>query len=441
MRTHLSSAIPFVVLAALGAGCSPSSENAPSGGGGGGISIPSSGGATGQGGATAPGAGSTGTGTGGGTFIPDPGTGSTGGEPSFDQGGLQGLLNSACASNQARTEQAPSVLQFVVDTSGSMGNRAPGTRSTKWDVTKQALKDAITALPESTGVGILYFPETNGGQSGKNPDGTWQTRPVNQCLDLKNQVLIDVAGPAGSPHRTAILTSLDAPGRPNGGTPTHDAYNAGIAAIQQTTLPGKRYVVLITDGQPTYAEGCAGTGRQQDANDPRPIIATGTDAASKGVDTFVIGSPGSDEANAAGFPDARTWLSMLARAGGTAAANCADTGPTYCHFDMTQQADFSTALQQALQLIVGTVVGCSYAIPANGNVDAAKVNVVYTPAGGAAVLVPKFAGTGACTDGWQYSADGKSVELCQNTCNVVRADKNPELDVIFGCATQTSTPR
>ena len=265
----------------------------------------------------------------------------------------------------------------------------------------------------------MYFPEEVGGLEPPDQLGVWETRAVDICLDLRNQVGIDLAGATNSPHRTQVIQSLDAPGRPNGGTPTHDAFKIGVATISQTTLTGNRFVVLITDGQPTYAEGCAGTGRQQDANDPRPIIEEARRAAQQGIRTFVIGSPGSEEANAAGFPQARTWLSMMAAAGGTAVAGCSDNGPNFCHFDMTQQTDFSKALQDTLKLIVGTVVGCSYPIPASsGAIDPNKVNVFFTPAADCG-LVPRFAGMGACvrvaaTGRWQQR---RAVSV---TCDIVK---------------------
>lgn len=423
------------------AACSASSGDPGSADGTGGLPI-GGGGTPNAGGTPSPSAGGLSTSDGGTLNIP--GSGGAGGKAGGGAGTIDDIRNSSCAANTARTEALPSVLELVVDTSGSMRQAAPGQLFlTKWDVTREALRSAINQLPQSTGVGVMYFPEKSADASRQISDGVWETRPVEVCIDLRNQVGIDLAGPQGSPHRARVLQSLDAFGRPNGGTPTHDAYKIGVSNISQTTLPGNRFVVLITDGQPTYAEGCAGTGRQQDANDPRPIIEEARRAAQQGIRTFVIGSPGSEEANARGFPDARTWLSMMATAGGTATPGCSDNGPNFCHFDMTQQTDFSKALQDTLKLIVGTVVGCSYPIPtpASGTIDKDKVNVFFTPGSGTAAVVPKFAGTGPCMEGWTYSADGKSVELCPATCDIVRKDPSPQLDVIFGCVTRTNDPR
>jgi hypothetical protein len=446
MRTIDRALGSFALLSLVIAACSASTGAGPADSNGGatgnGGQSSASGGATGSGGPA-----STGDATGsGGVLIVVPGAGGAtgGGPPSLADGGLDALKNAACAANTARTESAPSVLELVVDTSGSMRDTAPGTNQSKWEVTREALRAAINALPPSTGIGIMYFPEKTAPASTPNGDETDPARPVDVCIDLRNQVGIDIAGAAGSMHRTQVLASLDAPGRPTGGTPTHDAYKIGIDAISKTTLPGNRFVVLITDGQPTYAEGCRGTGRTQDANDPTPIIAeAGNAAQTSNIRTFVIGSPGSEQLGAPGFADARTWLSKMATSGGTATPGCSDNGPNFCHFDMTQKPDFAQALQDTLKLIVGTVVGCSYQIPtpASGMLAKDKVNVIFTPSSGQAALVPQFGGTGDCTSGWRYSADGTKIELCPATCDLVQKDTKPQVDVIFGCATQISVPR
>jgi hypothetical protein len=432
MKTAMCSSLVLAVAVASVSACSAGSGDPGGSQAGTGGVLGVTGGTPGSGGSALPGAGGLSTGNGGFVDIPK----NSGGAGSGAGGGtaIDDIRNSSCAANTARTEALPSVLELVVDTSGSMGQGAPGQLfQTKWFVTREALRSAINQLSPTTGIGVMYFPEKSAGASRRISAGVWETRAVDVCLDLRNQVGIDLAGAANSPHRTRVIQSLDAPGRPNGGTPTHDAFKIGVSNISQTTLPGNRFVVLITDGQPTYAEGCAGTGQQGDANDPRPIIEEARRAAQQGIRTFVIGAPGSEEANAAGFPQARTWLSMMATAGGTAVAGCSDNGPTFCHFDMTTQTDFSKALQDTLKLIVGTVVGCSYPIPATGTIDREKVNVFFTPAAGTAAVVPKFVGTGACVDGWTYSADGKSVELCPATCEIVKKDPSPQLDVIFGC--------
>jgi len=393
--------------------------------------------------------GSRSTGGSGPIFEPGAGTGSSGNL--FTDGGelrdgvLENLRNSACAGDTRRTESLPSVIQFIVDTSGSMGRDAPGSNDSKWQVTRDALGAAIDSLPSSTAIGIQYYPNQGTSPSEPNGDETDPPRAVSECVNTSGAIPIDLLGPAGSAHRGAIASSLAAVD-PEGGTPTHDAYHLALDPIRATQFPGSRFLVLITDGQPTFLSGCRGTGNISDAVDPRPIVDEVTGAAGEGFKTFVIGSPGSEEVGIPIFDDARTWLSMAASTGGTARPGCSDSGPQFCHFDMSQEADFAQALQTTLQLIVGAVLSCSYPVPTPTNgqsIDPDKVNVIYTPAGGASQLVPRapVSGCGPGTEGWRYTDDGGSIELCETTCNRIKGSENPQLDVLFGCSSVIDVPR
>jgi hypothetical protein len=380
-----------------------------------------------------------GSGTGATGPVFNPGTGGNG-SPSLDQdGGLEALRRMACAGQTARTEPLPAVLMLVVDTSGSMDSNAPGGGGSKWEVTREALRAALGNLPASTGAGVLYYPNMNTQPS--DPDGGLSNppRPVTACVRTDAMIPIDLLGAPGSAHRMRLTSSLDNINGPRGGTPTDDAFGTARPPIETTTLPGPRFLVVITDGQPTFLAGCVGTGNVRDAVDPNPIIANVTAAKAAGVSTFVIGSPGSEQiTNVPQYANnTRKWLSLAASAGGTATPGCNDDGPNYCHFDMSQAPNFADALRGALSKIVGTIVSCQYPLPVppnNQTLDPTKVNVVFTPSGGRAELVAQ-SGEANCTSGWHYTADGTHVELCGETCDRVKADPDPTLDVWFGCGT------
>ncbi len=355
------------------------------------------------------------------------GIGSGAGPSLTADGGLDALRKSACADDTARTEPLPSVLELVVDTSGSMNDRAPGTQQSKWQVTHDALKSALDSLTAQTGVGVLYFPDENTSPSMPAGDGTDAPRPPTDCVNLNAQIPIDLLGPAGAAHRTQVSMSLDTINGPSGGTPTHDAFHAGVQAIEATKLTGSRFIVLITDGQPTFLSGCRGTGSTQQPQDPTPILDDVKAARMAGVRTFVIGSPGSEQVGVPIYSDARQWLSMAASLGGTALPGCSDMGPNFCHFDMTKTTNFSQSLRDVLMQIVGTVLSCSYSLPNptnGGTLDKSKVNVVFTPKSGKSELIEQ-APDGMCTEGWQYSTDGTHVNLCTDTCKRVQTADGP----------------
>ncbi|HTV24779.1 MAG TPA: hypothetical protein VMG12_39070, partial [Polyangiaceae bacterium] len=66
--------------------------------------------------------------------------------------------------------------------------------------------------------------------------------------------------------------------------------------------------------------------------------------------------------------------------------------------------------------------------------DPAKINVLYSAAGGAPEVIARSPGD-TCSQGWQYSADQSQVVLCGDTCARVR-DGNGTLNLEFGCATR-----
>lgn len=330
--------------------------------------------------------------------------------------------NGACAGQIAGAEVAPTVLQLVVDTSGSMDDDAPGpVRGSKWDATRRALLAAVDRMPAETAVGVVFYPDVSNSDdnNGNDPNG---------CFDRQADVPLAVLDAAGSQHRRQIQRAFQDQ-KPNGGTPTHDAYAFAVQGLESVTLPGADFAVLITDGIPTFSLGCDDSGRDQDnAVDSGPLVVEAANSLSHGVKTFVIGSPGSE--------GARGDLSRMAEAGGTAIPGCSHQGPVYCHFDMTRAQDFATELAEALGQIAGLALSCSYDIPLPPNgaqLDPAKVNVLFRPGAGQAEVIAQSPGQG-CTEGWQYSQDGSRVLLCGSTCARVR-DAEGSLSLQFGCAT------
>jgi hypothetical protein len=328
-----------------------------------------------------------------------------------------GMLLSAsdtCVGEEAGTELAPAVVELLVDTSLSMDETAPGSRRSKWEETRDAMLNAIGLMPATTAVGVVFFPDVDVG--------------AMPCFDSQADVNIDSLGGSASAQRSAVAAAFQKEA-PRGSTPTHDAYRYALGQLANATKPGQRYLVLITDGTPTYALNCQGSGTPQDPADPRPLIPEAASALGRGIKTFVIGSPGSE--------DARQSLSQMAQAGGTASPGCSNDGPNYCHFDMTQKPDFAVALRDALASISGLALSCVYDIPPppnGGELDFAKVNVLYTPPGEKQQILAQSP-SGSCSDGWAYSPDMSQVLLCGNTCDQVKSASG-QVSLEFGCTTK-----
>ncbi len=359
----------------------------------------------------------------------------------YDQNGFASLTaqqvelvkNSACKGWAGEGESLPAILDFVVDVSGSMDQTAPTTgNQTKWAITRSALRDALDSLPATTAVGMIFFPNMS---TVKNTVGA-KSDP-STCLKTSGEIPIALLGAAGSAQRTALTTGINS-ANAAGGTPTDDAYEYELQNnMSKTQLPGQKFMVLITDGQPTFLKGCFGTGQTSNPVDYTPVVtAIGNAWASEGVKTFVIGSPGS-EAQASTGADGRGWLSHAATVGQTPLTpSCSDSGPNYCHFDMSQVPDFAAGFKDALAQISGQIISCSYSMPAPPTgqaLDAAKINVILTTGAPEYFLVQR-ATSSTCTDGW-YLDSKNNVVLCPNTCNKAKGDPKASLDLLFGCAT------
>lgn len=332
--------------------------------------------------------------------------------------------NDACATSSDAVAPLPSILQLVVDTSGSMewppgwspatpdDSKPPG--ATKWEITSSALLVAVDSLTNQIALGASFFPNVSQG------DG----------ICLLNLVAVPIALLGGkASNARAAWTAAVGNVLAEGATPTHGAYQFGLGLLLASKLPGNKFLLLITDGTPTCTLDCACTEDNLPVNS-QPLIADVAAALVSGVRTFVIGSPGSE--------DTRTVLSRISTAGGTGKPSCSDLGPNYCHFDMTTEPDLAGGLARALDQIALSLRPCEYPIPAppaGQSLEPGLVNVLFTPPGEDTQTIGRDPSANDCRDGWQYTADGAHIVLCGDACARVMASKDATVEVLFGCQT------
>lgn len=354
------------------------------------------------------------------------GTGATTGQPrdggvvELSDAEADALTGAACAGWSAEPETQPAVLELVVDTSLSM-NESPNQRRgrnngpTKWEITRDALKEVVGTLPTELAIGVFFYPNMP-------TEGSRSPRPISACVNVNEGIAV---APLDPQHRARILEALDDQ-QPDGWTPTHGAYRHSLeSSLLPSRYPGQKYLLLITDGAPTLTLECEGeqNGGQAEPVDPQPIVDEVAKARSEGVRTFLIGSPGSEPG--------REWMSLAAIQGATARAGCRLDGAPYCHMDMTTAPDFGAALRAGLNQVTGEI-SCTYDIPEppmGETIDPALVNLVVTTSNGDAQLVLPDS-SGDCSEGWQLS--GNQVVLCEGTCSRVRSD-GASLQLLFGC--------
>jgi hypothetical protein len=239
------------------------------------------------------------------------------------------------------------------------------------------------------------------------------------------------AGTAGK-ATNALLNDTNVPAY--GGTPTAATLVGLTNRLEGLAVSSRTFVILATDGGPNCnanatcdvstcianiesAPGCSpgvapnccdtsdyGAG---DCLDGDPTIAAVSALHAAGVDTYVIGVPGSGS-----YSD---LLDRLAAAGNTARA----ASPLYYRVDSTDQAAFLTALSQvAAKIIASCTLPLSAAPP-----DPNEVNVFLDEK-----PVPKDP-----VNGW--TLDGATITLQGATCDAVTNGSVLDVRVIVGCPT------
>ena len=381
------------------------------------------GGTTSTGGATATGGSTTTAGTNGVLTIAD-----------------KTVLEATCAGWADNPVGAPSKLEIVLDLSSSMMATPLDSPASKLEMTRDALLEAIVGvkgpgLGANVSAGILFYP--------RNMDTLVSSKAVDSttCINTSASVPMAVMGDAQGTQRQTIANALKAVSV-GSGTPTHDAYQFALENVvlssSQQAIPGASQMLLITDGAPTLQLGCYNTaGTLDDSKIPhQPIIDEVANAYAKGIKTFVIALPGAE----AGRDDdtAYDWLSAAAKAGGTASEGCADTGPNYCHWDLTKAYDLVSPLREALSSVIAAMSGCSFEIPTvfsdgHKTVDPERVEPVVTYSSGRIELIGRDRGVQPCAGEGYRLLSPTQLQLCSSTCDRYHADSKAKLQFFFDC--------
>ena len=314
--------------------------------------------------------------------------------------GEGGASDEACTGVSVEAESVPVDLFIMMDRSQSMGFTLPNSTMTRWDALKQAVQAFVSAPSAGAiGAGIGFFSLSGGGDD---------TLDCSVADYEKPAVGIGPLSTTGA----QLVKAIDAI-PPAGLTPTVPALQGAIGYAQSwATAHTDRatVVVLVTDGYPTQCGA---------AVDQVAAAAQAGYASAQHIKTYVIGVGDIAKFN----------VDNYARAGGTQKAFLAD------------DSQASDAFLQALLNISNSKLACEYAIPMpadqNMVVDPDKVQIVYTPASGEPLEVPKVSAPGGCANspsgGWYYDDPGAptKISVCPCTCASFAAGR---VDVRLGCS-------
>ncbi|MBI5536283.1 MAG: hypothetical protein HY898_26410 [Deltaproteobacteria bacterium] len=390
-----------ILATALVAACSAGGSGDPKGGGGTGSGTGGSGGGIPMGG------------TGGGIAVPDSGQNDAG-------------LDPGCASDSYTGELVPVGMYLLLDHSGSMSlslDADAGTGPSKWSQVTKAITDFM-GLPGTTGIsmGMGFFPVPPSVQPPVACTVKEDCYPYSdvcmwkKCMDsiggvdescIAEDYHTPAVGIAPLPGVASDINSAIAGMSPTGNTPMTPALQGTMDLMVEWAGQNPEQialVVLATDGMPT---GCV-------FNDVADVAAVAEGGLGSGVSTFVIG-----------IGDQLSDLNLIAQKGGTDKAFIIGAG------------DVGGEFLAALNAIRGSV-GCNYKMPKpqTGDPDPNKVNVAFTPEGGAQQIYPKVGSAADCKGekGWYYDnpQDPNQIILCPASCDEVQSVKG-KVDVVLGC--------
>ena len=329
-----------------------------------------------------------------------------------------------CGDQQIPAIANPPNLYFVVDRSGSMGDPLPGSPYSKYENARIAISVMLRAVGHRVRYGAGVYPaflNNDGCATGLQVFPTTDGDPPSYAAMGEN-----------GPILSDLLRRLGTVA-PSGGTPTA----ATLRALEPTIagLSGKKtYVVLMTDGAPNCnldlrcgvggcipnIEGLSYGGTLCDANfnccapqidmgdcvDDEASEAAVADYEKAGIDTYVVGMPGSEAY--------RAILGRLAVAGNTARAG---NTPYYAVSDTDE-------LTEALRSIGAEVaISCDLALTQAPD-DPALVNVYFD-----SQVVPKDA-----DNGWTFSGDS-SIRFEGDACTSLTSGDVLNVQVLSGCPT------
>lgn len=291
-----------------------------------------------------------------------------------------------------------------------------GGDSSKWESMRAALAEALTATQSIANYGLMLYPD----------------KDADAACAVGSEV--DVAVGPGSATVGAILDAVAPPTQPGGNTPVADALDAALTYFVDGAgqeLPGDRYVLLATDGGPNCNDtlSCAETActvnldgscpaqagnccevQPEACVDHARVVERIEALRAAGIDTFVIGIPGSEAYEA--------WLNDFAEAGGRAVT---DAATSYYRVD---SAAGTQGLTETLERIARNLVtDCTVELDEPPE-NRAEINVAVD-----CTVVPQ----NGTTSSWTLSDDGLRVTIEGALCDQIRTTGVERIDVILGC--------
>lgn len=381
----------------------------------------------------------------------------------------------SCATFSAKAQQAPAAMLVALDGSASMNN------ASKWSSAQTAIVGAMDKdVFDTMSLGLLAFP-----RSYVNPppcicsalgvdQGTCNAllAPGVSCgVSALPQVPMAEAGTnksnAASGVRRQIydwLAGNNPFSNSDDGSPVYTAMKNGYDVLKNQNID-RRILLVITDGGFSCASmGFVGKALNdgymcpdwQHPDDVNALITAARTDATKPINTFIVGVPGSNSTGQKdGAYDTPPYNMLLALSTYAVSGSPDTVDPSCskdamfsqgapapakpCHLDLSTGPFDANVLADAISKIRGAALGCVYDLPPppmGQTIDKATVNVNVTIDEKTTTLPRRKDPLDLCTvDGcWDYTPDDK-VRIYGKTCEDLSNAAAGKVDIYVGCQT------
>jgi hypothetical protein len=322
-------------------------------------------------------------------------------------GGTMRPPGDICEAVHVSANPATPDMMIVLDRSGSM------TQGGRWMPSVSALRGVTMELQSQIRFGLAMFPDPASAPTNvvddlaqcftaPDPDACLQELTGNLAACVPGQVVVPIAIDNAAAIGQAFDSTLPAGGTPTGETLQSlvDTFGAPQTNPDEETVA--KFVLLVTDGQPTCPGGNGSETTQPDIDLANSAIDALT---ARGVRTYVIGYDTTGPGN-------ETFASVLdgfAQRGGT--------GDT-----MHRPVEDEQSLLTELQRIAGDVVSCSFLL----DMAPPRADFVLVQLDGQQINLGE-------ADGWSLVGD-RNVQLMGASCDRLKDGAPHAVSVEVRCS-------
>jgi hypothetical protein len=310
----------------------------------------------------------------------DPARGQCVADPAALEAGLADGDPGTCPNVTVAFEKRVPTVVLLVDQSGSMTDNFGG--DTRWNVARDALVNGtngiVKILEKEVRFGLALYTSKDGFAGGTCP--------------LLTEVDVSLSNYANIRNRLMAASPIDE-------TPTGESITAVAKKLADPAIPGPKYIVLATDGEP---DTCAEPNPQ---NGQKVAIDAAKAAYAMGIQTFYI-SVGSEVS--------ASHAQQMANAG----QGLDPLGTKKAKYYVASDA---ASMKAAFDAIIYGVRSCTFKLNAKV-VDSTKGNVTLD---GSKLTYNDG-------NGWKLSPDGTEVELVGSACETIKSGDH-SISAQFAC--------